>query len=85
MLESESSQNSDVASIDDNEIYIDVVGGGNKKGNVYGLSVLSKRFIVHTTRKTRIIYGLLPTDQNSYVKSTLHTEFNSRFMDYIHM
>ena len=44
MLESESSQNSHVASIDDNEIYVDVVGGGNKKGNVYGLGVLSKRF-----------------------------------------
>jgi len=44
MFESESSQHSHVASIDDNEIYIDVVGGGNKKGNVYGLGVLSKRF-----------------------------------------
>ncbi|ESW05059.1 hypothetical protein PHAVU_011G148600 [Phaseolus vulgaris] len=44
MLESASSQNSHVASIDDNEIYIDVVGSGNKKGNVYGLGVLSKRF-----------------------------------------
>ena len=43
MLESASSQNSHVASIDDNEIYIDVVGSGNKKGNVYGLGVLSKR------------------------------------------
>jgi len=44
MLESASSQNSHVASIDDNEIDIDVVGSGNKKGNVYGLGVLSKRF-----------------------------------------
>jgi len=44
MLENESLQNSHVASIDDNEIYIYVVGGGNKKGNVYGLGVLSKRF-----------------------------------------
>jgi len=44
MLESESPQNSHIASIDDNEIYIDVVGGGNKKGNVYGLGILSKRF-----------------------------------------
>jgi len=44
MLEGSSSQNSHVASIDENGIYIDVVGGGNKKGNVYGLSVLSKRF-----------------------------------------
>jgi len=44
MLESASSQNSHVASIDDNEIYIDVVGSGNKKGNVYDLGVLSKRF-----------------------------------------
>ncbi|XP_068476270.1 uncharacterized protein [Phaseolus vulgaris] len=44
MLESASSQNSHVASIDENEIYIDVVGSGNKKGNVYGLGVLSKRF-----------------------------------------
>ncbi|XP_068502302.1 uncharacterized protein [Phaseolus vulgaris] len=44
MLESASSQNSHVASIDDNEIYIDVVVSGNKKGNVYGLGVLSKRF-----------------------------------------
>jgi len=31
MLEGSSSQNSHDASIDDNEIYIDVVGGGNKK------------------------------------------------------
>jgi len=44
MLEGSSSQNSYVTSIDDNEIYIDVVGGGNKKGNVYVLGVLSKRF-----------------------------------------
>ncbi|XP_068466454.1 uncharacterized protein [Phaseolus vulgaris] len=53
MLESESLQNSHVASIDDNEIYIDVVGAGNKKGNVYGIGVLSKRFnsstIAHST------------------------------------
>jgi len=44
MLKSASSQKSHVASIDDNEIYIDVVGGGNKKGNVYGHGVLRKRF-----------------------------------------
>jgi len=44
MLEDLSLQNSHVASMDDNEIYINVVGGGNKKGNVYGLGVLSKRF-----------------------------------------
>ena len=33
-----------IASIDDNETYFYVVGGGNKKENVYGLGVLSKRF-----------------------------------------
>jgi len=44
MLEGSSLQNSHVASIDDNEIYIYVVGGGNKKGNVYGLVVSSKTF-----------------------------------------
>jgi len=33
-----------IASIDDNEIYSYVVGGGNKKENVYGLGVLRKRF-----------------------------------------
>jgi len=33
-----------ISSIDDNEIYFYVVGGGNKKENVYGLGVLSKRF-----------------------------------------
>jgi len=44
MLKGSSLHNSHVASIDDNEIYIDVVGGENKKGNVYVLDVLSKRF-----------------------------------------
>ena len=33
-----------IASIDGNEIYFYVVGGGKKKENVYGLGVLSKRF-----------------------------------------
>ena len=33
-----------IASINDNEIYFYVVGGGNKKENVYGLGVFSKRF-----------------------------------------
>ncbi|KAH1228983.1 hypothetical protein GmHk_10G028857 [Glycine max] len=31
-------------SINDNEIYLNVVGGPNYKGNVYGLGTLSKRF-----------------------------------------
>jgi len=38
-----SSENSSITSIDDNEIYSVVFGGGNK-GNVYGLGVLSKNF-----------------------------------------
>ena len=63
MLESSSSQNSHVASIDDNEIYIDVVGGGNKKGNVYRLGVLSKRFNSSTsahfaTRQAPIVHQI---------------------------
>jgi len=44
MVKRQSSRNSHVASIDENEIYIDLVGGGNKKGNAYGIGVLSKRF-----------------------------------------
>ena len=31
-------------SVNDNEIYLNVVGGPNYKGNVYGLGTLSKRF-----------------------------------------
>ena len=31
-------------SINDNEIYLNVVGGPNYKGNMYGLGTLSKRF-----------------------------------------
>jgi len=49
MGEDSSSKKSLVASIDDNEIYFNVVGGGNKKENVYGLGTLSKRF---TSSKT---------------------------------
>ena len=49
MLEGSSSENSHVASIDDNEIYFIVAGGGNKKGNVYGLGALSKRFTTSTS------------------------------------
>ena len=48
MFEDSSSKNSHVASIDDNEIYL-VYWGGNKKGNVYVLGVLSKMFNSFTT------------------------------------
>ena len=66
MLESASSQKSHVASIDDNEIYIDVVGSGNKKGNVYGLGVLSKRFNSSTsaysaTSQALVVYQIEET------------------------
>jgi len=44
MHEGSSSQNAHVPSIDDNEIYFSVVGGESKKGNVYGLGTLSKKF-----------------------------------------
>jgi len=44
MIEGSSSQNFHGSSIDDNEIYFTIVGSGNKKGNVYGLGSLSKRF-----------------------------------------
>ena len=44
MHEGSSSQNSHVPSIDDNEIYFSGVGGESKKGNVYGLGTLSKKF-----------------------------------------
>ena len=30
--------------VNDNEIYLNVVGGPNYKGNMYGLGTLSKRF-----------------------------------------
>jgi len=42
-----SSKNSPIAFIDDNELYLVVVRGGNK-GNVYGLGALSKRFTMST-------------------------------------
>jgi len=44
MHDGSSSQNSNVPSIEDNEIYFSVVGGESKKGNVYGLGTLSKKF-----------------------------------------
>jgi len=46
MLEGSSSQNSHVASIDHNEIYINVVGGGNKKGKSMDLVYRAKGLIV---------------------------------------
>ena len=48
MQEGSSSQNSHVPSIDDNDIYFSVVGGESKKGNVYGLGTLSKKFYSST-------------------------------------
>jgi len=57
MFESASSQNSHIASIDENEIYIDVVGGGIKKGNVYGLGVLSKKFNSSTSAHSATSQG----------------------------
>jgi len=44
MHEGSSLQNSHVPSIDDNEIYFSVVGGESKKGYVYGLGTLRKKF-----------------------------------------
>ena len=44
LREGSSSQESPIVSVDDNQIYISVVGGENKKGNVYGLGTLSKKF-----------------------------------------
>jgi len=54
-------QNSHVVSIDDSEIYFNVVGGGNKKGNVYELGELSKRFNISasahsTTNQTVVVH-----------------------------
>jgi len=63
MLEGSSSKNSHVASIDDNEIYFTIAGGGNKKGNVYGLGALSKRFTTSigaysSTTQTPIVHEI---------------------------
>jgi len=63
MLEGSSSENFHVASIDDNEIYFTVAGGANKKGNVYGLGALSKRFTTSTcaysnTSQTPVDHGI---------------------------
>jgi len=52
-----------ITSIDDNEIYSYVGGGGNKKENVYGLGVLSKRFtsfksVNSTTNQPLLVHQL---------------------------
>jgi len=42
------------------------------------INIFIKSSLIFTTRKTRITYRLLHTDQNPYVKSTLHTDFYIR-------
>ncbi|RDX67598.1 hypothetical protein CR513_53509, partial [Mucuna pruriens] len=37
---------SNFVSINDNDIYLEVVGGKNEKGNVYGLGKLTNKFII---------------------------------------
>ncbi|RDX89252.1 hypothetical protein CR513_29048, partial [Mucuna pruriens] len=47
--EASSANDSNFVPINDNDIYLEVVGGKNKKGNVYGLGSLTNKFM-HSTR-----------------------------------
>ncbi|RDY11761.1 hypothetical protein CR513_03522, partial [Mucuna pruriens] len=51
-------------SINDNDIYLEVVGGNNAKGNIYGLGKLINKFM----RTTRISTNLIEMSMCDYCK-----------------
>ncbi|KAL5131826.1 hypothetical protein HKD37_12G034628 [Glycine soja] len=57
-------------SINDDEIYLNVVGGPNYKGNVYGLGTLSKRF--SCSKSTPSTFIALVEDQIEEMRETIN-------------
>ncbi|XP_028184813.1 uncharacterized protein LOC114371639 [Glycine soja] len=64
-------------SVNDNEIYLNVVGGPNYKGNVYGLGTLSKRF---SCSKSAPSTSIAPVeDQIEEMRETIN-KLNAEFL-----
>ncbi|RDX65253.1 hypothetical protein CR513_56110, partial [Mucuna pruriens] len=53
--EATSANDSNSVPINDNDIYLEVVGGKNEKGNVYGLDKLTNKFMRSTRIPTNLI------------------------------
>ena len=65
-------------SVNDNEIYLNVIGGPNYKGNVYYLGTLSKRF--SCSKSAPSISITLMEDQIEKMRETI-TKLNSKLLE----
>ncbi|KAL5153697.1 hypothetical protein HKD37_19G053196 [Glycine soja] len=65
-------------SVNDNEIYLNVIGGPNYKGNVYYLGTLSKRF--SCSKSTPSISITLMEDQIEKMRETI-TKLNAKLLE----
>ncbi|RDX66326.1 hypothetical protein CR513_54918, partial [Mucuna pruriens] len=69
--EASSTNDSNSVPINDNDIYLEVVGGKNKKGNVYGLGSLTNKF-VHSTRIPTNRIDMQMVQQIEEMRETIH-------------
>ncbi|RDX81040.1 hypothetical protein CR513_38335, partial [Mucuna pruriens] len=62
---------SSFASINDNVVYYEIVGGKNEKGNIYGLGKLTNKFIYSAHILTNLI-EILMIQQIKKMRKTIH-------------
>ncbi|RDX82426.1 hypothetical protein CR513_36775, partial [Mucuna pruriens] len=79
--EATSANDSNSVPINDNDIYLEVVGGKNEKGNVYGPEKLTNKFV----RSTRISTNLIDkpmVQQMEKMRETIH-KLNNELLEKI--
>ncbi|RDY01062.1 hypothetical protein CR513_15668, partial [Mucuna pruriens] len=69
--EASSANDSNSVPINDNDIYLEVVGGKNEKGNVYGLGKLTHKFMRSTRIPTNLI-NMLMVQQMEEMHETIY-------------
>ncbi|RDY04276.1 hypothetical protein CR513_12031, partial [Mucuna pruriens] len=69
--EATSANDSNFVPINDNDIYLEVVGGKNEKGNVYGLGKLTNKFMRSTRIPTNLI-DMPMVQQMEVICETIH-------------
>ncbi|RDX82247.1 hypothetical protein CR513_36989, partial [Mucuna pruriens] len=79
MKEATFANDSNSVLITDNDIYLEVVGGKNEKGNVYGLGKLTNKFM-HSTQMRKTIRKL----NNELVEKTVEKSLEEKVVQLLH-